>query len=207
MAKNVSYLVESNNDCRIINLSSPVGELERAYMRAEHPLKIMKYCPKCGSKQFKQSGERSLKCEDCGFQFYVNASAAVAALITDESGRLMLTTRGINPGYGKLDLPGGFIDPLETAEDAVRRELMEELGLEVESLQYLYSAPNEYIFAGFMVYTLDMAFRVTAKSLNNLKPMDDILAYRFYNEDDFDYEDIPAPSIRHFVEEYFKRRL
>jgi len=169
-----------------------------------HPLKVLKYCPKCGSAELNKSGDRSLKCAACGFHFFINSSAAVAALVTDESGKLMLVTRGVEPNYGKLDLPGGFIDPLESAEDAVRRELKEELGLKVKNLKYLESAPNEYVFSAFTVFTLDMAFQVTAESLEDLKPMDDILAYKFYSEDDLDYDDIPAPSIRKFVKDYFQ---
>jgi len=170
-----------------------------------HPLKVLKYCPKCGSAEFKISGERSLKCETCEFHFFINASAAVAALLTDESERLMLVTRGVEPNYGKLDLPGGFIDHMETAEDAVARELSEELGLQVKKMEYLGSAPNEYVSSGLTVFTLDMAFKVTAKSLKNLKPMDDILAFKFYAEEDIDYDEIPAPSIKQFVKEYFEQ--
>jgi len=169
-----------------------------------HPLKVLKYCPKCGSDSFAVSGERSLKCGSCGFHFFINSVAAVAALITDESGKLMLVTRGVEPDYGKLDLPGGFIDPLETAEHAVKRELEEELGLKVTGLEYLTSAPNEYIFSGYKVFTLDMAFKVQVESTENLVAMDDILAFRFYSEDEIDYNEIPAPSIKSFVKAYFK---
>lgn len=170
-----------------------------------HPLKVLKYCPKCGSVEFNKSGERSLKCAACGFHFFINSAAAVAALVTDDAGKLMLVTRGVEPNYGKLDLPGGFIDPMETAEDAVRRELKEELDLEVKSLKYLGSAPNEYVFSEYTVFTLDMAFQVTAQSVENLKPMDDILDYKFYSEEELDYDDVPAPSIKNFVRDYFKR--
>ncbi len=173
-------------------------------MSKTHPINVLKYCPKCGSPEFHISGERSLKCESCGFHLFINSSAAVAALVSNPEGKLMLATRGIEPNYGKLDLPGGFIDPMETAEHAVSRELFEELGLEVETMEYLGSAPNEYVFSGFTVFTLDMAFKVTAKSLENLKPMDDILDFKFYSEDELDYNDIPAPSINYFVKEYFK---
>lgn len=168
------------------------------------PLTVLKYCPKCGSSGFLPAGERSLKCNNCGFHFFINASAAVAALVTNNEGKLMLVTRGIEPDYGKLDLPGGFIDPGETAENAVKRELFEELGLRVKSMEYLFSAPNEYVFSGYSVFTLDMAFKVIPESLENLKPMDDILAYGFYAEGEFDYNDIPAPSIKGFVKKYFK---
>lgn len=172
-------------------------------MKETHPLKVLKFCPKCGSPEFKVSGERSLKCANCGFHFFINASAAVAALVTDGNGRLMLVTRGVEPDYGKLDLPGGFVDPGETVENAVHRELEEELGLKIKSMRYLGSAPNEYVFSGFTVFTIDFAFEVIAESLENLKPMDDILDYRFYAENEFDYNDIPAPSMKQFVKEFF----
>ena len=172
-------------------------------MKETHPLKVLKFCPKCGSPEFKVSGERSLKCSSCGFHFYINASAAVAALVTNGAGKLVLVTRGVEPDYGKLDLPGGFVDPGETVENAVHRELEEELGLKIKSMRYLGSAPNEYVFSGFTVFTIDFAFEVIAESLENLKPMDDILDYRFYAENEFDYDDIPAPSMKQFVKEFF----
>lgn len=173
-------------------------------MSKTHPLQVLKFCPKCGSNEFKAKGERSLKCANCGFHYFVNSAAAVACLVTDDVGRLMLVTRGVEPNYGKLDLPGGFIDPLETAEHAVKRELFEELGLRVKTMEYLGSAPNEYVFSEFTVITLDMAFKITAESVENLNPMDDILDYKFYSEEDLNYDDIPAPSIKQFVKEYFK---
>src|SRR5690554_2993842 len=134
-------------------------------MQPTHPLKVLKFCPKCGSPAFVVSGERSMKCLDCSFHFFVNAAAAVAALVANQEGKLLLTTRGIEPGYGKLDLPGGFIDPGEPAEKAIARELHEELGMKVQSVEYVCSAPNEYIFSAFSVFTLDMAFRVIPESV------------------------------------------
>lgn len=174
-------------------------------MSKTHPLQVLKYCPKCASHEFKVSGERSFKCGTCGFHYFINSSAAVAALVSNNEGKLMLVTRGVEPDYGKLDLPGGFIDPLESAENAVQRELLEELGLKVKSMEYLGSFPNTYVFSDFSVFTLDMAFKVTAESVDNLKPMDDILDYKFYSEVELNYDDIPAPSIKQFVKDYFRK--
>lgn len=174
-------------------------------MQITHPFNALNFCPKCGSHKFHQLGDKSLKCDQCGFHFFVNSAAAVAALVTDEKNRLLLTTRAVEPDSGKLDLPGGFIDPGETAEDAVKRELEEELSMKVKSLKYIGSAPNEYIFSGYSVFTLDMAFRVVPKSVSGLSAMDDILDYRFYAEDEIDYTQIPAPSIKSFVKQYFSK--
>ncbi len=174
-------------------------------MQETHPLKVLKFCPKCGSAPFEIFGERSLKCKSCGFHLYINSSAAVAGLITDGNGKLMLVTRGVEPDYGKLDLPGGFIDPGESAENAIKRELFEELGMKIKSLKYLGSAPNEYVFSEYSVFTIDLAFEIIPEKITGLKPMDDILGYRFYSEEEINYEDIPASSIKKFVKDFFKQ--
>lgn len=175
-------------------------------MQKTHPLKVLKFCPKCGSPEFKVSGERSLNCGNCGFHFYINASAAVAALVKNSEGKLMLVTRGVEPDLGKLDLPGGFVDHHETIENALKRELDEELGLKVKSMQYAGSAPNEYIFSDFTVFTVDMAFEVEAETLENLHPHDDISGFRFYAEGEFSYDDIPASSMKLFVKQFFSKK-
>ena len=142
---------------------------------------------------------------NCGFHFFVNAAAAVAALIGNEKGELLLTRRRLDPDAGKLDLPGGFTDPWESAEDALARELQEELGIKVKQMEYLTSRPNEYIFSGISVFTLDLAFRVVAEDLTHLKPMDDILDFGFYSFADIQWEEIPAPSIRYFARQFFRK--
>jgi mutator protein MutT len=174
-------------------------------MQATHPLKVLKFCPKCGSPELNSHADLSLKCGQCKFHFYVNSAAAVAALVVNPEGKLLLTTRAVEPDYGKLDLPGGFIDPGETAEEAVKRELWEELGMKVNSMEYITSAPNEYIFSGISVFTLDMAFRVIPETISGLKAQDDIQDFRFYAEKEIDFSQIPAPSINYFVQQFFRK--
>lgn len=172
-------------------------------MQSTHPFKVFKYCPRCGKSGLITEGARSFRCTGCGFNFYINSAAAVAALISNEEGELLLTVRGIEPGYGMLDLPGGFIDPGETAENAVRRELHEELGLKVKSLEYICSAPNEYIYNGLSVFTLDMAFGVIPDTIDGLRPMDDITGFKFYTEEEIDFGRIHSPSMSYFIKQFF----
>ncbi len=173
-------------------------------MQRTHPLRVMQYCPRCGSADFKPLGERSLKCADCGFHYFINSAAAVAALVVNNEGKIMLTTRGVEPAYGKLDLPGGFVDPMESVENALKRELKEELGLNIKSVEFFGSAPNEYIFSDFSVFTLDLAFVVIPETTENLHAMDDILDFHFFSEDEIDYNEIQAPSIKSFVQQFFQ---
>lgn len=166
-----------------------------------HPVEVFKFCPRCGSADFAASGPRSLKCNRCGFQLYINSAAAVACLIFNSKGQLLVTRRAIDPEAGKLDLPGGFVDPLETAEEAVRRELKEELGMKVSSLRYLTSAFNQYHFSGITVFTTDMAFRVEAENTEHLTAGDDISSFEWMDPDEIDAHEIPAQSIRYFIKE------
>ena len=174
-------------------------------MNPTHPFNVFNFCPKCGSAAFKSACERSLHCSKCGFTIFINAAAAVAALISDDNNKLLLTVRGIEPDLGKLDLPGGFINPGESAEDALKRELHEELGLKIKSMKYIGSAPNEYIFNGLSIFTLDMAFTVVPWTLDDIRPMDDITDFNFFSEKNIDYTQIPAPSIKSFVQQFFNK--
>jgi hypothetical protein len=55
------------------------------------------------------------------------------------------------------------------------------------------------------VFTLDLAFRVIPETVSGLKAQDDILDFRFYAEHEIDFDQIPAPSINHFVKQFFKK--
>lgn len=138
-----------------------------------HPLEKFDFCPHCGSKHFNVNDEKSRKCENCGFEYYLNPSAATAAFIMNERGELLVERRGKEPAKGTLDLPGGFSDLGETAEEGVVREVMEETGLEVSHVEYLFSLPNVYRYSGMDIPTLDFFFRCQVKDCSSLRAADD----------------------------------
>ena len=107
------------------------------------------------------------------FVYYLNPSSACVAVIVDGQGRLLVERRGREPGKGTLDLPGGFADFCETVEEGLCREVLEETGLKVVSLEYLFSLPNEYFFSGFTIPTLDMFFRCEVADASALQAGDD----------------------------------
>lgn len=120
-------------------------------------------------------------------------------------GELLLTRRAIDPHIGKLDLPGGFVDPQETAESAAVREIQEELGISIHSLQYFCSFPNEYVFSGYSVYTLDLAFLAQTDQLNQMKAMDDISSFEFIRPENIDFSELPSVSMKNIIKKLISR--
>jgi len=151
-----------------------------------HPLSQFKYCPECGSGQFEEHNFKSKQCCTCGFTYYFNSAAATVAFILNEQNELLVCRRAKEPAKNTLDLPGGFIDMGETAEEGVAREVLEETGLKVEKVEYLFSLPNRYLYSGFTVHTLDMFFCCTVKDTHSFQAMDDAAELFF----------LPLPAIR-----------
>ena len=131
---------------------------------------MLKYCPRCGAAALEVVGQKLLRCAKCGFELYLNVAAAVAGVVVDEQGRMVVLVRGKEPGMGLWDLPGGFVDPGETAEDALRREVREEIGLEVTALCYLGSWANVYEYMGVRYRTMDLGFACEVKDATQAKP-------------------------------------
>ena len=133
-----------------------------------------KYCPACGSTSFVSNNIKSKRCENCGFIYYVNPSAATAAFIRNTDGDLIVCRRSHDPAKGTLDLPGGFIDYNETAEQGITREVKEELGINVDHFQYLFSLPNDYLYSELNVPTMDLFFEGKVPNNTELNAADDV---------------------------------
>ena len=94
-----------------------------------------RFCPKCGESIDRDDGR--VMCQACGFVAYANSAPTASALVVDGDGRLLMARRGIDPYRGMWDLPGGFLEEGEDPVGALRRELREETGLEIEPLELL----------------------------------------------------------------------
>jgi len=160
---------------------------------------LFTYCPACGSERFVQNNFKSKRCESCGFIYYVNPSAAVAAFIVNDSGDLLVCKRGKEPEKGTLDLPGGFVDGNESAEEAMKREIGEELQVKAIGVKYVFSLPNEYEYSKMTIPTLDMFFECRLETNRNLKPSDDVEDCFFVPLKELDPELFGLKSIRKAV--------
>lgn len=116
------------------------------------------FCPMCGSKVIDYLKNKKWFCSDCGFDLYNNVASAVGAIISDAEGFVLFEVRAKDPRKGFLALPGGFTDQDETAEHAVVRECMEEIGVQPESVKYLCSFPNDYLYKNIAYKTCDLFF-------------------------------------------------
>lgn len=161
-----------------------------------HPLETFRFCPRCGSPRFAVNDARSKRCPDCGFTYYLNASAATAAVILNRRGEVLVSRRAFEPAKGTLDLPGGFVDPGESVSDGMRREILEETGCRAESMEWLFSLPNSYSFSGFDVPTADSFFLCRLAEGQEPKPHDDAAALEWIAAADLNPADFGLASIR-----------
>jgi len=165
-----------------------------------HPLQSFRYCPICGSEHFVENNFKSKKCESCGFVYYFNSAAATAIFITNRVGELLVVRRAKEPAKGSFDLPGGFVDLYETAEEAIVREVKEETGLGISLPEYLFSLPNIYQYSGFDVHTVDMFFQYSVDTFSGLQAGDDAESLLFLAKNEIHPEAFGLDSIRQGVE-------
>ena len=164
--------------------------------------KTFQYCPKCGAEGFVKKSEKLFICDRCNFNFYMNTAAAVAGIIQNESDKILMTIRKFDPMPGKLDLPGGFVDANETAEEALIREIKEELNLDIASLKYYISIPNFYHFREVTYHTLDLIYFCSVKNFDNIKAGDDVRGYRFLHVGEIDVNrDVGLNSIKNIIKQ------
>ena len=119
---------------------------------------VYRFCPACGTKRERFTPLRPFRCEFCGHTSFFGPVTAVGAVITNKEGLVLLIQRAKEPGLGKLGMPGGFVDPYEAAEVALRREIQEEVGISVGKLTFLLTAPNTYTYHGVALPVLDIFY-------------------------------------------------
>lgn len=142
----------------------------------------------------------------CGFVYYFNPSSAVACFIRNPQNELLLVKRAKEPARGTMDLPGGFVDCFESAEDAVCREVKEETGLDITTCRYLFSLPNIYPYAGFDVHTVDMFFECPLDNFSLANAADDASEIIILPIEQVKPSDFGLLSIQRGAERYLRRK-
>ncbi len=101
--------------------------------------RISQFCGRCGAHTGPKPDEMAKICPQCGLVAYPRISPAViTAIIKDDSILLAHNYKFVNNRYSLI---AGFVEPGETLEDTVRREIMEEVGIKVQNIRYFASQP------------------------------------------------------------------
>jgi ADP-ribose pyrophosphatase YjhB (NUDIX family) len=140
-----------------------------------------RFCPICG-EAIEKVDDR-VECRACGYVGYANAVPGAEAVCLDAKGRVLLGRRANDPGKGLWDLPGGFLHEDELPVDALRREVREETGLELEVLDFLGHWLEPY--DGRVVLCLAW----TARASGNARAADDLVEVRW-----FEPHELPPPG-------------
>jgi ADP-ribose pyrophosphatase YjhB (NUDIX family) len=166
-----------------------------------------RHCPACADASDCRSA-RVFECAKCGFRYFHNVAAAVAAFIVHD-GQLLLTRRAHAPAAGSWDLPGGFVDPAESLEQALARELDEELGFTLQpgDGRYLFSLPNIYPYAGVSYATADSFFRIDCATLPRVSARDDVSEAVWIRFGAIELPSIGLESARMAVERFLREGL
>lgn len=98
------------------------------------------FCPRCGTRtEVAQAGHQRV-CPQCGAHHFPRTDPAVIMLVTDDDDRALLGRQSAWP-EGRFSTLAGFVEPGESLEDAVRREVDEEVGVRVGDVEYAASQP------------------------------------------------------------------
>ena len=115
-----------------------------------------RYCGRCGTETVPSPGERARKCPSCSLLAFPRLAPAVITLVS--RGESALLARGVNFGAAMYSCIAGFVEPGETLEQAVVREVREEVGVEVRDVRYQSSQPWPF------PHSLMIGFRATWSS-------------------------------------------
>jgi len=173
----------SFKDFRPSLLMMPVGEAAQA-SKANAVLNWHKkntFCSNCGSQSVRSPAGSTRICKSCGTIYYPTLSPVGIATISDASNSKLLLVRQSRHPKGMYSCVAGFVDSGETLEDSIRREVAEEVGLTVRSIDYKvsqhWSFPTSNLMIGcHAVVDGDEALDIDTEELEDAKwfPVEDI---------------------------------
>jgi NAD+ diphosphatase len=112
------------------------------------------HCPRCGAPTRRTSGGHTRVCDVDGSEHYPRTDPAVIMAVVDDDDRLLLGRQAIWP-QKRFSTLAGFVEPGESLEHAVRREVGEEVGLEIGDVDYVGSQPWPFpasLMLGFVAH-------------------------------------------------------
>ena len=142
----------------------------------------MNFCRRCGKELIRQTANgHHFKCENDHDIFNNPAPTSGVFFVEADNRHALLSVRGIEPSKGMLDAFGGFVENSEGLEEALEREMREELGLGPEHYErprYLVSAPSTYPYGGDTYTLVTTLFWSRLNEGAQPKAQDDVAAIR-----------------------------
>jgi len=163
-----------------------------------------RFCPVCGTPT-QQLEAIMKKCPSCKHEIYPPIATATIVLVRRGDEALLVRARNFRSNH--YGLVAGFLEPGETLEECVAREVMEETGLTVTRTQYLFSLPNTYLYSGFLVHTLDQFFLCSVEDDTTLDARDDVAESWWIPLDEVNPALFGLDSVRQGVERFLKKVL
>ena len=114
-----------------------------------------RYCGRCGTPTKDKPEERAKECPACGYTAYPRVTPAMMVLVT--RGRELLLARAPRFPPGMYSALAGFVEPGETIEDCIHREVREEVGIEVGGIRYFASQSWAFPHSLMIAYTAEYA--------------------------------------------------
>jgi len=160
------------------------------------------HCPRCAGP-LEGDGAR-VECHACGFVAYGNPVPTATAVLVDGEGRVLLGRRALEPDKDRWDLLGGFIDEGEHPLDALRRELREESGLEVEPGDFLGVWMDRYGYDSTAASTLNLYWEARVVS-GAERPADDVAELRWFAPAELPWDELAFECNRKVLSAWLAR--
>jgi NAD+ diphosphatase len=112
-----------------------------------------KFCGICGSETLEKDDERAKLCPKCGSITYPRISPAIIVAITKEDKILLAHNKNFPKGF--YSVLAGFVEPGETLEQCVKREIYEEVGIHVKNIKYFGNQPWSFPDSLMIAFTAE----------------------------------------------------
>lgn len=167
---------------------------------------ILKYCRRCGESLIKEASY--FVCRNSHPIFENPVPATGILFLNPNKDKVLLAVRALEPFKGMLDTPGGFIDPNESAEECIKREIQEELNLNSEqyiNLSYLTSTYGLYPYKGEELPVISIIFTATLQNDTQIQSMDDVDSVKWFNIDKIPLDKIGSQEAKQAVNKLIER--
>lgn len=170
-------------------------------------VKKFKFCPNC-KNPLNYPEKRLINCQKCGFHLYFNPVPTCALILENENQEILLVKRKFAPKKGFWDLPGGFIDFKETAEQAIIREVKEELSINIKKIKYFGNYIGFYPYKGINYQPLCFFFysKIKNNKIEKIKTNDDAEKFRFFSKNEIPWNRLSFIDIKNALKDYLKKK-